>query len=149
MRLPASASALPARTVSRARARQAQSGTPATRAPINGESKELQMRKSQTGTASTFGASRSTTHVVKTPWGAAIPKRTRAGGRPGGSSTRKPRPDPQLRGMSYPPNDPLQWPLEVPTQRSDLNLPSGNSAAKATFNNNAVNKAFQRGGYAG
>lgn len=106
------------------------------------------MRKSQKGTASHFGASRSSTHVVKTPWGAAIPKRTRGSRRPSGSSTRKPTPDPQLWSMKYKINDPLLWPLETPTQRSDLGTESGMTAAKATFNNNAVNKAFQRGGYA-
>lgn len=109
---------------------------------------------SRTGARSTFGNTRSSVHTVKTPWGQPIPKRSAHRGRNSavrtrGSSRSKPTPDPSLRGMDYTPNDPLAWPIEVPTSTAQLNLVSGNSAAKATWNNNVVNKAFQRGGYAG
>jgi hypothetical protein len=99
---------------------------------------------------STFGGARHGVQSVKAPWGEPIPKSTRArGSKPRGSSTRKPRPDPSLWSIAYKPNDPLAWPLENPAARADLPLISGMSQAKANFNNAAVNKAFQRGGYAG
>lgn len=108
------------------------------------------MRRSQKGTASTFGNSRTSVRTVLAPWGKPITRSTRSrGSTPRGSAHRRPKPDPQLRGMDYPPNDPLQWPIESPAVRGDLPKPSGMTANKATFNNTVVNKAFQRGGYAG
>ena len=114
----------------------------------------------KTGKRSTWGAAKAGVSRVLAPWGKPLPKttarRTNAAGqsvaktkRPSGSSMRRPTPDASLRGMNYPKNDPLQWPLESPSVRSDLNKPSGMDQDKADFNNDAVNRAYQRGGYAG
>lgn len=108
------------------------------------------MRKSQKGTPSLFGGARGAVRNVLAPWGSPITKSTRSrGSTPRGSSTRRSKPDPSLRGMDYPPNDPLQWPIEVPAVRGDLPLPSGMTQSKADFNNEIVTNAFIRGGYAG
>ncbi|UOW92890.1 hypothetical protein SEA_LEOPARD_12 [Mycobacterium phage Leopard] len=98
--------------------------------------------------ASVFGSARHGSRSVISPWGKPIPMRRKGSGRVSGSSTRKPTPDPSLWGMKYKPNDPLAWPLENPAQRSDLEFDK-TTTAKANFNNAIVNKAFQRGGYAG
>jgi hypothetical protein len=108
------------------------------------------MRKSQLGSRSTFGSSRTSVRSVTAPWGSPIPKRGGSrGSRPRGSSTAKPTPDPSLWSMRYKPNDPLAWPLENPQERSDLNVVSGHTQAKVDFNNAAVNHAFERAGYDG
>ena len=111
------------------------------------------MRRSQTGTASTFGGARTSVRTVA-PWGDPIPKRTARRGRNSvvrtrGSSTARHTPSPQLWGMSYKRNDPAAWPLEDPSVRADLRLDSAMTSAKADWNNTVVNNAFQRGGYAG
>jgi hypothetical protein len=112
------------------------------------------MRRSQTGTRSTFGGARTSVRTVTAPWGDPIAKRSARRGRNSavrtrGSSTAKPTPSPQLWGMKYNRNDPAAWPLEDPQTRADLRLDSAMTQAKADWNNTVVNYSFQRGGYAG
>lgn len=107
------------------------------------------MRRSQTGTASTFGGARGATRRVLAPWGKPIPKPTRRVGRNanrGVSSTRKPTADPSLWSMSYPRNKPSAWPMENPQTRADLGG-GGPTQAQADRNNAIVNHAFGRAGY--
>lgn len=117
------------------------------------------MRKSQLGTRSRFGSPRATPRTLN-PWGKAVAKTSvgkttgtgqgsRGGRKPAGTSRARAHPDVSLKGMRYKANDPMAWPVEVPTSRSDLLLMSAMTAAKVTFNNNTTNKAYQRGGYAG
>lgn len=118
------------------------------------------MKKSMTGTKSSWGAVRATPRRTLLPWGKPVPKRTvgattgsgqgrNMGRKPAGSSVAKPTADKSLWGMQYKLNDPLGWPVESPASRSDLILASGMSQDKADFANAALNKAYQRGGYAG
>lgn len=107
------------------------------------------MRKSQICSRSRFGGARLASRAVEAPWGKPIPRSTATkGSRPSGSSVSRSRPSPQLNGMRYPINKPLAWPLENPQTRADLRKASGMTQGKADFNNNAVNHAFQRAGYA-
>jgi hypothetical protein len=64
---------------------------------------------------------------------------------------RKPTPNPAIWGMAYPKNDPVQWPVvpNVGTGSRSGGSNSGMTQAKADFHNAVVNRAFQRGGYAG
>lgn len=116
------------------------------------------MRKSQLGSRSRFGRVRGTPRVIN-PWGkplsqtsvgrtTATGQSTRKGRAPSGSSRVKSTPDASLFGMSYKRNDPLAWPVEVPTATADL-LFDKVTQDKADFNNTVVNAAFVRGGYAG
>lgn len=101
-------------------------------------------------------AKRGRLRSILNPWGNNVPKgsarRTNGIGqspfrtkvRPSGSVS-KPTPDRSLSGMAYKPNDPNMWPIEGGKADAD----SGMTQDKADFNNSAVNKAFQRGGYAG
>lgn len=99
--------------------------------------------------ASVFGNSRHGTRKVQSPWGRPIPQRgSSRGSTPRGSSTRKPTPNPALWSMSYPANKPSLWPMEEPKVRADLGG-GGPTQAVADRRNAIVNKAFQRGGYAG
>jgi hypothetical protein len=88
------------------------------------------------------------------PWGKPIPagqgRRTNGvgGGNRSrvtvrGSSTRRPTPSKALWSISYPANDPTQWPVEGGKNTSSF------TQEKADWNNAVVNHAFQRAGYAG
>lgn len=116
------------------------------------------MRKAQLGVRSRFKGAVNRAGKTLNPWGRAVAKRLTTGAtptgitryktrKPSGSAVRRPTPDPQLKGMQYPKNDPLAWPLESPQTRSDLNRVSGMTQDKADFWNGAVDKAFERGGY--
>lgn len=112
---------------------------------------------SASGKPSRFGGAKSgRLRSILNPWGNNVPKGTarRTNGvgqspfrtrvRPTGTR-QKPTPDRSLFGMKYKPNDPNAWPIEGGKADAD----SGMNQDKADFNNDAVNKAFQRGGYAG
>jgi hypothetical protein len=59
----------------------------------------------------------------------------------------KPIPDPSLKGMDYPPNDPLLWPV-VPNVANGMQpSASGINAAVIAKNNSAVEQAYHRAGY--
>ena len=64
------------------------------------------------------------------------------------SSTRKSTPAPELFSMDYPANKPYAWPVESPPIGANGRT-SGYTSSVANRNNAQVNKAFQRGGYAG
>jgi hypothetical protein len=84
------------------------------------------------------------------PWGFNVPKRGVPKGvsSPGGSSMRKPIPDPQLKGMDYPANDPLLWPVEIDkVNHTRQPSSSGINAAVIAKNNAAVEQAYHRAGY--
>jgi hypothetical protein len=85
------------------------------------------------------------------PWGGpnipkgAVPKSV---GNPSGSSMRKPTPDPQLRGMDYPANDPLLWPVEIDkVNHTRQPSSSGISSTVINKNNTAVEQAYTRAKY--
>ena len=84
------------------------------------------------------------------PWGFNVPKKSVPKGTnfAGGSSMRKPVPDPSLRGMDYPVNDPLQWPVLIDTV-NHVRQPStsGINANVIAKNNAAVEEAYHRAGY--
>lgn len=113
--------------------------------------------KKQTGSSSRFGgAAGGSARRVLNPWGNTVPaakgRRANAVGQTVGrgrqrgvSGVRKPTPDSSLWSIDYPKNDPLQWPIQGGKRKS----PSGMTQAKANWNNAIVNKAYQRGGYAG
>lgn len=81
------------------------------------------------------------------PWGNAVGKklagkvriqRSAVGGRGG--------PDPSLRSMDYPRNDPALWPVEpdASTGRRGNNTLQQNATAKATKHNAAINHAYDK-----
>ena len=102
--------------------------------------------KKQTGTPSTWGQSGKASKSVD-PWGKPQPKKPPAKARNSvkGSSRKQATPDPQLKGMDYPPNDPRQWPI-VGAKRPS---PTAPTQANVDRQNAIVNNAFKRGGYAG
>ena len=84
------------------------------------------------------------------PWGKNIPMRgiAKTFGSPSGSSMKKPHPDPSLKGMDYPANDPLLWPVEIDKINHTKAPPtSGISPAVINKNNLAVEQAYHRAGY--
>lgn len=84
---------------------------------------------------------------ILNPWGGPnVPKRYGPKGRPAGSSTRMPRPDPQLTGMDYPANDPGTWPIEPDFDNHTL-PPRPVPNSYITAHNAAVEKAYNRAGY--
>jgi len=109
-------------------------------------------RGSRTGTPNTHSIGASAKKFARTlnPWGFNVPKGQVPKGvsSAGGSSMRKPIPDPQLRSMDYPINDPLQWPVEIDTV-NHIRQPStsGINAAVIAKNNSAVEEAYHRAGY--
>jgi hypothetical protein len=105
----------------------------------------------RTGKASAFGGAKHRVSKLESPWGRVKAKARNGvhGSRPRGSSTSRPTPDASLRSMSYPKNDPTQWPLENPQTRADLRRDSAMTQGKADWQNGVVNHAYQRGGYAG
>ena len=65
-----------------------------------------------------------------------------------GSATKKPRPDPSLRTMDYPKNDPLMWPVEP--DLTGHTLPpsqSGITSAVIANVNSSIENAYHRDGY--
>lgn len=105
----------------------------------------------QTGTPSSFGQTRSGGNTMN-PWGKNVPKQTPiTKSKVRGSSRQRATPDPQLKGMDYPPNDPRYWPAintnGTPTKKPTS--PTAPSPATVARNNTIVNNAFKRGGYAG
>lgn len=116
----------------------------------------------QTGTKNTkaIGAALRKARKVINPWGPIVPNR-RVGkvngigqsvtGRSStvrGSATRKPRPDPSLRSMDYPRNDPLAWPVEVDTT-THVRQPSQSGITSSVIANvNAsIEQAYTRDKY--
>lgn len=111
--------------------------------------------RSQTGKASAFGGARTRGTRSLAPWGTISGQKTARGANASGvtrSTVRSPgrnlirlsTPALSERSMSYPTNDPLAWPVEG----GNFTVPlSGMTQAKADFNNNAVNFAYQRAGY--
>jgi hypothetical protein len=94
------------------------------------------------------------------PWGPNIPvrrvghtndlgqSRTARGNTAYGSSTKKPTPAPELKGMQYTKNDPTQWPVEPDyvnhTRAPD---PYGITSTVVTNVNKAVEDAYTRAKY--
>lgn len=94
------------------------------------------------------------------PWGPNVPQKTASGangiGQTGrsrissttGSSTKKPVPDSSLRGMQYPKNDPLMWPVEP--DFDNHTLPPSQSGITQTVIDNvnaSIEHAYTRDGY--
>jgi len=108
--------------------------------------------RAQVGASSRFGAARTgTARRVLNPWGNTVPQksgvRTNALGQSITKTTRLKRgavslqrPDPSLYSISYPANDPAQWPIEGGKRGPT----SAMTQAKADVHNAAVNHAFQR-----
>ena len=96
-----------------------------------------------------IGAGNKKVNASLNPWGGPnIPKMPLGRPAPSGSSMRKPIPDPSLKGMDYPPNDPLLWPV-VPDFVNYTRPPSqsGINSAVIAKNNSAVEEAYHRAGY--
>lgn len=115
----------------------------------------------QTGSKNTkaIGGKQKRTNTVD-PWGPIVPNRrigktngigqsvTARNNRTTGSAARKPVPDPALKSMPYPKNDPLQWPVEIDkTTHTRQPSVSGVTPTVITNVNAAVNHAFKRTGY--
>jgi hypothetical protein len=84
------------------------------------------------------------------PWGGPnIPKPQvpKSVGSASGSSMRKPVPDSQLRGMDYPANDPLLWPVVPNVANGRQPSSSGITPAVIAKNNAAVEQAYTRAKY--
>jgi hypothetical protein len=119
--------------------------------PPSGGNKAAQ-QGSGTGTPNTksIGASAKKWANTLNPWGGPnIPKTPVNRLAPSGSSMRKPIPDPSLKGMDYPPNDPLLWPVVPNWDGSYTRQPSasGINSAVIAKNNSAVEEAYHRAGY--
>ena len=99
--------------------------------------------RKQTGTPSNFGRKRASRRVTN-PWGGPnLPKNPagKALRSPHGSSMRRARMSAGRLGMSYTPNDPLQWPIEGGKRTT---TPWNTTQAKADWWNAAVNAAYRR-----
>jgi hypothetical protein len=108
-------------------------------------------RGKQTGTPNKKSIGASARRFARTlnPWGFNVPKRGVPKGvsSPGGSSMRKPVPDPQLKGMDYPTNDPLYWPVVPNVANGRQPSTSGINANVIAKNNAAVENAYTRAKY--
>jgi hypothetical protein len=107
-------------------------------------------RNKQTGTpnSKSIGASGKKWAKSLNPWGKPTPKRSVPSGGVGSTTKKKPRMDPQLLGMKYPPNDPLLWPVEIDKVNHTQAPPtSGINAAVIAKNNAAVENAYTRAKY--
>jgi hypothetical protein len=119
-------------------------------------------RGSQTGSKNTrsIGAAFKKFGRTINPWGPNVPNRrvglTNSIGQTSrsrtnstrGSATRMPRPDPSLRGVDYPPNDPVQWPIEnLPGSHTPQQDPFGLNDTIRSNINTSINHAFKRAGY--
>jgi len=97
-----------------------------------------------------IGAGNKPVKASLNPWGGPnIPKIPLAQAAPSGSSMKQPIPDPSLKGMDYPPNDPLLWPVVPNWDGSYTRQPSesGITAAVSNKNNCAVEQAHTRAKY--
>lgn len=109
-------------------------------------------RKSQIGGKNKRSITRKAKRYAGTlnPWGGPnIPKKTRSKGKStGGSTVRQSKPSPQLKGMSYPANQPSQWPVEPDFVNHTLPPPlSGLTPDVAVSHNASVEHAYKRAGY--
>jgi hypothetical protein len=106
---------------------------------------------SGTGTPNkkSIGASAKKWANTLNPWGGPnIPKVPVVRLAPSGSSMRQPIPDPSLKSMDYPPNDPLLWPV-IPDRVGYTRPPShsGINTNVINKNNAAVEQAYTRAHY--
>lgn len=110
-------------------------------------------RGSQTGSPNTKSIGASARKFARTlnPWGFNVPKGSVPKGvsSAGGSNMRKPIPDPQLKGMDYPANDPLLWPVVPNWDGTYTRQPSSSGISPEVIakNNSAVEEAYHRAGY--
>jgi hypothetical protein len=115
----------------------------------------------QTGSKNTkaIGGKQKKTTIVD-PWGPIVPNRrvgkTNGIGQSsrarmnttGGSAARKPTPDPALKSMNYPKNDPLQWPVEIDTvNHTRQPSVSGVTSTVVTNVNQSIENAYTRAKY--
>lgn len=109
----------------------------------------MKLTKKQLGTRNKkITGGKSKTRRLLPPWGRAVRGGKSSSGTVGGS-TRKPQsPDPSLRGMQYPANQPHQWPVEPDFEDHTLAPPSsGYTSDVAAKHNAAVENAYTRAGY--
>lgn len=110
------------------------------------------LRKTQLGSKNTKSITRkgSKTSRKLNPWGGPnVPKKGRRKGKTtGGSTVRQSKSSPQLKGVSYPANQPSQWVYEPDHINHTLPPPlSGYTAEVAASHNAAVEQAYKRAGY--
>jgi hypothetical protein len=106
--------------------------------------------KKGTGTPSRLGGR--IARRILNPWGdnmrqgrlAPLTGTTTARNRASGSSRKAQQIDPSRLSMSYPANDPAQWPVIPDPTTGRRGNPSTNTQAKADRNNAAVNHAYLR-----
>jgi hypothetical protein len=105
--------------------------------------------KKQTGTPSSgnyTGKKAKKATKTKNPWGGPnIPLKFKSNGGVSGSSRRLAKPAPELSGMNYPANSPVDWPVEP--DFVGHTVPPSTPAAVITANNTAVERAYTRAKY--